>query len=174
MFKFTKDPLKQIILYNYLSNKLDDNMIILLLSYLGIYYKINFDIESKTFNINNLKRIVDKDIFYEDIIYIKYLSSFKLHKQLLNDLYNISKYNHIFHRYEKPPVAIYMLYLNFNRYRYKIYIRYLKKYLILSNKIKIDVCKKCGNFYCGTNTKISINAICKCNKIDMTLFISNN
>ena len=31
MFKFTKDPLKQIILYNYLSNKLDDNMIILLL-----------------------------------------------------------------------------------------------------------------------------------------------
>jgi hypothetical protein len=95
-------------------------------------------------------------------------------KQLLNDLYNISKYNHIFHRYEKPPVAIYMLYLNFKRYRYKIYIRYLKKYLILSNKIKIDVCKKCGNFYCGTNTKISINAICKCNKIDMTLFISNN
>ena len=44
MFKFTKDPLKQIILYNYLSNKLDDNMIILLLSYLGIYYKINLNI----------------------------------------------------------------------------------------------------------------------------------
>ena len=53
MFKFTKDPLKQIILYNYLSNKLDDNMIILLLSYLGIYYKINLNmikLEIKTSN----------------------------------------------------------------------------------------------------------------------------
>jgi hypothetical protein len=160
MFKLTKKPINNIILYKYfIYNKLDDYIIILILSYLGIWYNIDKD--------------KDKDIyFYEDIIYIKYLSLCKYHKQLLNELYNIIKYDDIFHRYEKPPISIYNLYLNFNKDKNKIYISYLKKYLLLSNKIKIDICKKCGNF--NSNTNISINALCYCTKKDLNIFLNNN
>ena len=93
MFKLTKEPIDNIILYRYfISNKLDDYMIILILSYLGIWCNID-----------------KKIFFYEDIVYIKYLSLSKYHKELLNELYNISRYDDIFYRYEKPPVAIYNL-----------------------------------------------------------------
>lgn len=154
MFKLTKEPIYNIILYRYfISNKLDDYIIILILSYLGVWCNIDKNI-----------------IFNEDIVYIKYLSLSKYHKQLLNELYNIIKYDDIFHRYEKPPIAIYNLYFNFKKDKNNIHIPYLKKYLLLANKIKIDICKKCGNYYGYTNKTISINALCYCTKKDLNIF----
>ena len=107
MFKLTKEPINNIILYKYfISNKLDDYMIILILSYLGVWCNI------------------DKNIFfYEDILYIKYLLLTKNHKELLYEIYNTIRYDDILRRYEKPPVAIYHIYINLKKNKDGIYIQ---------------------------------------------------